>query len=108
MRRVQVRFLRSGMTLARPVTAPDGATVVGVGTRLVPAVARVLDAYGVRSVWVESAEPVAPWEEDPEPDEALARLEARFPPPRAGALAEVYACLRERLVAHARGLDGKA
>lgn len=107
MQRVHVRFVRSGMTLARPVTAADGSVVVGAGTRLVPAAVRLLEADGVASVWVESSEAIAPWEEDPDLEPALSRLEARFPAPRTPELAELYACLRDRLVAHAARRDGR-
>lgn len=101
MTRVHLRFVRPGMTLARAVTAPDGSVVAGVGTRLGPAVVRLLATLGIDSVRVESPGPVAAWEEDPELPEALARLDARFAaePPDA-VLALVRDCLRERLTAH--------
>ena len=107
MKRVHLRFVRPGMTLARAVTAADGTVVAGVGSRLGPPAVRLLVALGVGSVWVESPGAIAPWEEDPELEEALARLDARFAgEPHDAVLHELHGCLHERLVAHAARRQG--
>lgn len=107
MERVHLRFVRPGMKVARAVTGPDGAVIVGVGSALGPALGRLLEAHGVASVWVDAPDGVAPWERDPELDEALRALEARFGASAAEpTLGQLYACLRERLLAHAARRDG--
>jgi hypothetical protein len=104
--RLHLRSARSSLHLARAVTTADGQLVAGVGTGLGPSVVRSLLAVGVDSVWVEEADQVAEWEEDPALDRALAALDARF----AGDVADpvldaLQECLRHRLVARARRLE---
>lgn len=103
---MHLRSARPSWHLARAVTTADGQLVAGVGTGLGPSVVRSLLVAGVDSVWVEEANQVAEWEEDPALDRALAALDARF---AGGAgdpvLAALQECLRHRLVARAHRLE---
>lgn len=104
MTRIHLRFARPGMHLARALTDPDGTVMAGVGTRLTASLVRALRDQDVERVWIQE-EAVAPWEIDPDLDEALAALDGRFA--REGAdpvLAAVHACLRNRMIARARRL----
>ncbi len=105
MIRVHLRSARPSWHLAQAVTAADGQLVAGVGTGLGPSVVRSLIAAGVDSVWVEEAEQVAEWEEDPTLERALAALDARFGNAADPVLAALKECLRHRLVARARRLE---
>lgn len=98
--RIHVRFARPGLTLAAAAVAEDGALVAGAGTELRPSVVRSLLEAGIDSVRIREADAVAPWEREPELDEAMAALAARFA--HAGA-DPVLAALRAALARRMRG-----
>lgn len=78
MIRIGLHYARPHMHLAEAIDGPDGAPVVGVGTRLTTDVMRLLLRLGVGSVVVREAEGVADWEREKDLDDALRDLDTRF------------------------------
>jgi hypothetical protein len=106
MTRVHLRSARPAFHLAQAVIAADGQVVAGVGTALTSSVVRSLVAAGVDGVWVAETDLVAEWEEDPDLDQALAALDARFAGAPADAVLDALKdCLRQRLVARAQRIE---
>ncbi len=106
MTRVHLRFARPGMHLAQALTATDGTVVAGVGTKLTASLLRAFCEHDVERLWVQE-DGVAPWEVDAGLEQALADLEARFAHEQGDPVLDaVHACLRNRLIARERRLEG--
>lgn len=78
MKRVKLSELRSGMTAARDVAAPQGPVLARTGTTLTPRHLKAFRAWGVRDLCVMGEAGAGAGARPPDLGEAAVRLTHRF------------------------------